>query len=477
MKKLLFVWIFCAAFYGASGSSEPSKDPLSGMNYRTAFDLSDVYKSFADVIEQLGVTDNVMSKEISGLDSYQSVASNANTVNAERFDAFQKACLDHLRKQRLWILSYMGRESVTLLTLMIVAGAVCIKVLGASSFGGSFAIFTVLFNSVWYLRDIIRSGFNMISTPSHPLDEREKLYVTNQCFIPNAIWPKIEQGFMQARSNPFEESNALAFLDFSLGFTALKKQPALSADKEAIKRSVFEKINNFFADYEIPEGSPIVYVVQANVDLFIDAIFGHPTRRARPIFLVGESGIGKTKFVHVIYQAIIESLRDKIQFCNEVIAQPDDLEGSDAKHGLLLRITQLLHKSLLYGGILILDEANWLNDPCFLSAAKRTFNGDLTNQKTRYFGGGSLGQGVDFDLPPILVFVANNSMINDSALASRFDIVHFPKPKKIALRTYATKLMGSDLNPDEINPLCSDTSFRKVEELCALYLTKRKYTA
>jgi hypothetical protein len=475
MNKLLFVWFFCTAFYGAGGNSEPPKDPLAGINYRTTFKLAGVYKEFSDVTEQLGVADNVASPRTSS-NSYSLIASDESVSNPERFEAFQKACIEHLRKQRLWTLSYPARESLTLLALMVGATYICMEFVGGGSFGGSFAIFAVLFNSVWFVRDIIRSSFNMISTPSHPLDVREKLYVTNQCFIPNAIWPKIEQGFMQARTNQFEESNALAFLDFALGFTALKKQPALTSDSEVIKRSVFARVNRFFADYEMPAESVTAYIVQANVDLFIDAIFGYSTVRPRPVFLVGEGGIGKTKFAHVIYEAISESLRDKVQFCNEVIAQPDDLEGSATKPGLFLKVAQQMHKGGLCGSVIMLDEATWLNADDHVSPAKRTFNGDLTNQKTLYFGSGPLGQGVEFSLPPMLVIVASNSNIEDAALASRFDRVNFSNPKKESLTRYATTLMGGALNASETSVLDSATSFRNVQELASMLLTKRKYT-
>lgn len=105
---------------------------------------------------------------------------------------------------------------------------------------------------------------------------------------------------------------------------------------------------------------------------------------------------------------------------------------------------------------MFIDEANWLNDPDFLSAAKRVFNGDQSKLITSYFGVGPDGNNVEIDLPPMLITLAGNDPIDDDALQSRFDVFTFPKPKIDTIRAFAIELVEAHQDVTSLSGILID---------------------
>lgn len=286
----------------------------------------------------------------------------------------------------------------------------------------------------------------MLWTPSHPVDMREIVYVLNQCYISRAIWPTLNEKFMVARTNEFQERDALAFLDFALGLRTEGIKHYLPREKKDIlQRELYDLVVRFFQDYEIQEGerNALINPIVASLESFVESLSDPKTGRVRPLFLEGIGGVGKTKFASLIQQRLLSVIsgESKIAFYNETVDSPTSLEGSSEKPGLFLRVLQKMCESKSLGAIVMMDEATWMNEDSYVSAAKRTFNGEFSEIRTDYFGGGSDGRGIAFEMPPLLVILASNKSIADDALKSRFEHINFPLPKKEALEQYAYKLL------------------------------------
>lgn len=84
------------------------------------------------------------------------------------------------------------------------------------------------------------------------MDKYEIEYTKNQCFIPKAIWPKLETKFMQARGNPFEQQASLDFIEFTLGLTVFKPLKGIDKkiDLKKARQLLSAKIDQFFENYE-----------------------------------------------------------------------------------------------------------------------------------------------------------------------------------------------------------------------------------
>lgn len=209
-----------------------------------------------------------------------------------------------------------------------------------------------------------------------------------------------------------------------------------------IKTELNERIEAYFDRYIMTsETARELAFIKLNVDKFVDQLFDRSSGPApRYIYLVGSGGIGKTHFVEQLSQWIEELLPESVNFEAVVVQNAEELEGTAKQSGALLNV---LHNQLAqnkHGSVVILDEATWLNASAMVPCAKRTFNVDQSKLCTAYFGNGPDGRSVSLAIPPMLIFVASNEDIKDDALASRFDVVHYPAPSKEALIMHAAKI-------------------------------------
>ena len=237
----------------------PPQDPLERLNYRSAFNLDSVNKKFSSLMTEMGCDENVFGQkriEIRPVETGNNTSSirgrvisdnkgsgngleisllhahtNYDLERAENSDAlverivdgtkkglYEKACLDKLESERRSAILEPAREAGTIILLMGGAAAGIVTALGANSYGGSIGIFAVMFNSIWFVRDVIRSGYNLHYRPPHDLDGLEVKFSINQ-YIPRVLWPIIIEKFITARHNPFEHQSTVRYIDFSLGLT------------------------------------------------------------------------------------------------------------------------------------------------------------------------------------------------------------------------------------------------------------------
>ena len=484
-KKLFSRLLLGAILYTArSGSAMQPEDPARGINYREAFDQTEIHKKFRDHLVAQGCTSNLYEQtKHQQNESKQSspAAAAAIEMHAQAPEkeclidiqpeksssdpkaqaAYEQACINNLRAAHRWILTAPARRNLTLLGLFIGAAGVTTYYLGADSFGGSFSVFAVVFNSVHQLRSTMDSLYNLAFPPAHPLNPLEERFAKTQCYIPKALWPMIIEKFMLARQNQFEQRRAMEYIEFALGITTYKPKPELQLTQSKLAQvtsALHSNIDTFFRDYEYrsqkespaaakepvevkaaapakeaieaPSLSDFCCILKINTDKFIQSLVDNKSPAPRYIYLFGPGGIGKTHFVQKLCSWIEQFLPGSIQFEDLVITAANELEGNEGRPGAFLRVLRNQLLSNKRASVVFMDEATWLNNDGMISPAKRVFNGDQSKLSTTYFGAGVEGAGINLAMPPMLIFCAGNEDIKDKALDSRFDKPRYPLPKQ-----------------------------------------------
>lgn len=452
MNKLsLFILgsVFLPSLLWAQPDGSSDNDPVRQIHYPRAFMQTDLHEKYRNLMEALGCDQNVFGNGILSEEFEQDmhrdedyvvidVQPDPNQVKNE-LRAFQEECVARLKSERRSIILKPAKESAIMMSLMGGAAGGLMLVLGPDSYGGSFSVFAAVFNSAFYLKSSVEAFYNLLWTPAHPLDSLEIEFAKNQCFIPHQIWGAITEKFMLARQNAFEQRNAMNFIQFALSLNVFKEPKKVEGQKDDIKRQLAEKIDDFFSGYEdMDEGQ--LALIKVNVKAFIEQLM-RGDQRPRYLHLQGDGGIGKTHFARALVSWMNELLPDCVHFDEVTVTSPEELEGNSVRPGAFLTVLSNQCRSGKPGSVVFMDEANWMNEPSFEASAKRTFNGNEAKLSTAYFGNGSDGSGLKLDLPPMLVIVASNKEIKDDALASRFDLISFPKPKAETLESKAISLL------------------------------------
>lgn len=485
-------------------------DPVARISYRKAFDQKEIHRRFVPLMRNLTCAPNVFQEEDQGVkqvssssfelhhpnddsrSSYETIIdiNESSFEDLDEWREYENACLTKLRKERRWAITEEGRNSLTTIALIILLTASGTEFLGLDSVGGSFLVSAAFFNSVVLLRDIVFSSYNLIFTPSHPLDELEKRFARSQCFIPRELWTPLIDNFMTARQNPVDQEKSINFIEFTLGLTTYRPiVPIILRDDretaiEAIHGNLSNKIDTFFQEY-----SEIIHeeyiTLKANIFKFVLSLLDR-SKLSRYIYLHGEGGIGKTFFIRQLCNWIKEYITDSVHFENFVITTPEELEGNANKPGVFLRLLRNQCLARKKGSVLLMDEANWLNKEVMISPAKRVFNGELAQLSTSYFGPGIDGAGVQLEIPPMLVILSANESIQDEALRSRFDLMKFPLPTQRALAKYGEKLLSHEAlryfgynNPPNslltIENIQDYKSFREIEAAIPLLMERKRF--
>lgn len=415
--------------------------PYDTIRYHEAFDQEKLYKKYEKLMHELGCASNVFSEYDNLAMLKKGIQKRKRVQLLTELEKYQKDCLELLEQARFMSLAEPGIESGVYVSLMGVAALCTIWILGKESIGGSYAGYSAIFSAADKLGGLGKSLYNLVSLPNNSLESLENYFAKNKCFIPKVLWAKIVNAFIEARQGDALKEKSINFLKFALGFTLYKPQAQSFLQKYQsvleMKQELNKRIDNFFSGYaKSIEFDDLVYI-KINVSKFIDNLIDKNNKPSRYVYLHGLGGIGKTHFVQTLASWIQELLPDTIYYQDLIINSMSELEGDAEKPGAFLKVLRNQIMSNKIGSIVMLDEATWLNDKEMVSAAKRIFNGDRTRLSTAYFGVEIDGSAVTLDMPPMLIFVASNDELIDSALASRFDIVHYPTPSKQALALYA----------------------------------------
>jgi hypothetical protein len=433
-------------------SSLANQDDFRKIRYSDAFEQGDLWRGeFRSLMEHMGCDENVFEENTFLEGSSDDGAYHSITIQEDMTDqvqAYEEACMRRLNNTRRRALAEPGIFALAEIGLFSAGGVAAFNLLGGSSMGGSFAIFSAMFTALAKMPGIILSGYNLMNWPDNPLEPHEDRFAKNKCFISRLLWSKIERAFISARTNEFEREGHTHFLNFALGITTFKPQPPLRFKEDfslaAVKLELDRRIEHHFEEYT-PE-SRIAHelcLINLNVKKFVDQLLrseGSPAPRY--LFFDGSGGIGKTYFGNCLSNWLQELLPDSVNYESLVINSAAELEGTSDRPGALLKV---LHNQLARnkrGSVVVIDEATWLNEQSMRAPAKRVFNLDQSKLCTAYFGNGPDGAGIELAIPPMLVVVASNDSISDVNLASRFDIVHYPLPTKAALIRHAERVIA-----------------------------------
>jgi|SaaInlStandDraft_7_1057024.scaffolds.fasta_scaffold22182_2 hypothetical protein len=443
-----------------------SQDPLGGMIYRNAFQQKDLYLEFEDVLRDLESKGNTPSvaRVARKKPPHQAIvmagpAHNEFCLNGYCIDIdvpssksrlenraieYKKACLQRLYDERRRTILQPAKVNLSLIALVMGSMGISVEMLGMNdSMGGSFSIFAALINTAFLMKEVIDSGFNLANPPDHPLNTLEEEYAIWKHTIPHQTWPMVEEKFMTARQNPFAQREAIDFIQFALGFKSfIPKTPLSNTQIQTMIHRVNARIDSFFDQYEKFDQEP-KGLIKLRVGQFLLALEDPKQGPARGLHLYGPPGVGKTHFARSLKEWINEASQDNFLesisgFENIVVSSPEELEGSPNSPSVFLRLLRSQITKKTRGTVVLMDEAEWLNDPTMKAPAKRVFNnGDLSTIQTDYFGNGEDGTGISLPMYPMLLIAASNQKIEDDALASRFDCVDFPNPTPHALLEHA----------------------------------------
>lgn len=449
LKIALMLFIFIPFNQINAMYRQHDENPLKNLDYKNAFDQTAIYHKFSNLMREIGCADNVLGDEdesgcscdILGLPvkSYRLIKRLFKRTTQKK--EFECRCLEKLEDVRRETILKRAKDAALAGTISAASTAALTRwLVSPESFGGSFFISNAGMMVVDETRTVIESLFNL-KQPHRHLDDLEKKYAVNKCFIPHQLWEKIEKNFEYARKGDDQQTAYTEFLEFALNFTTLKPQDHLDINGETIINTLFERMDTFLESYNITPWQ--CSMLKSNIQNFIENIIYNAGHSVRYLYLVGPGGIGKSEFVEQLQEWINELIPHLVYFSREIVDTPEGLEG-DARHkGILLKTfgEQLAHHKR--GSILLLDDAEWFGEtapPPLSSAAKRVFNGSLAEIKTTFLSQCDTDSGIKLPMPPMLVFVTSNNEIKDEALRDRFDIIHFPTNKKDALKRYGFEL-------------------------------------
>ncbi|CAO5682262.1 MAG: hypothetical protein HEEMFOPI_01644 [Holosporales bacterium] len=435
-----FYKAFSAQFSQSHSFYSPS------INYIRAFDQGDINNRYRKILIYKGCSENVFKSNPP--DTIQE----KKNCDAD-YLAYKRECLHNLNREKNWAKLEHTRTNLVVIFSMWIALKIVNEKYKTSQdtktslgFGSEIAFNSFIFSTVTMVTSIVYELFNFFFTPRSPLDDLETDFAENQCFIPHQIWPSIIKHFALSRQNIFAQEKSLKFLEFALSLQTFHRTELVGLKKGIINNNtacnkISLNIDRFFKKYKrslqenethFKERDALKTIIQ---DFFFSLV-GRGNIKTRYIYLQGKAGIGKTYFVNKIAEWLNEVLNTTVFVDQYTITRPDELEGSDQQPGILLKALSKKCKRKSPGSIIFLDEAEWINTPCFVSSAKRTFNGDQTQIATGFFGLESDGSQLKLSSPPTIILLSGNTPISDEAIKSRFQIINFPHPTQKTLLSF-----------------------------------------
>jgi hypothetical protein len=437
----LYLCIFSTSLL-AMDVSNP--DPVLGIDYTRAFDQAKIQQKYPALMEHLGCAYNVALEDSEASNNCQPdceyiAIDNVEDISyLEQLAKYKGECLSLLNKERRSAILRPARENGSFMALLIGGmGLLAFLWPGSAAFGLPVAAVNCLYHS----KGLIKSVGDWYDTRPHPVDRFEKIYAENKCYIPHEIWKSIEDEFLKARGNIYNQNASLSFLEFTLGLTVHKQKKSLkSLDKSFIINSLSSRIDEFFEDYEPFDDPNHLFALKASVDKFVLGLMGGK-HRPRYIFIFGSKGLGKTYFARELNKWIAELFPNSTTYSEQEVHSVSELGGAAGVPGFMLGALRRQCCANTNGSVTLIDEAIWINDQSYLGDSLKVFEDSRLPLRIKYFGDGMDGKGIALKLPPMLTMLAGNKDIEHDALKSRFDFFAFPKPTKKALIKYAFKMI------------------------------------
>ena len=303
----------------------PHGNPLRQLDYKQAFDQTVLYSQYHDLLTELHCDANVSLEEDEesscdcsvdpvtlGKKGYRFFRSLLGDRRLAQRQKFERACLEKLADARQDVILRGAKGAGVSMGLSVAATVGLTKWLTSpESFGGSFAMFNAGIGAVHYTKDMVRS-IAELRQPHQQLDDLEKTYAINKCFIPRQLWEKIEKNFEYARRGDDRQAAYIDFLEFALRFAIMKPRVPVEIDVDRTIHTLFERIDRFFDAYHVTPWQ--LSLLKINVRNFVENIVGTADHQVRYVYLVGEGGIGKSQFVEQLQHWLDECMPGSIYF-------------------------------------------------------------------------------------------------------------------------------------------------------------------
>lgn len=440
--------------------SYTSNDPYARTDYQRAFDAN-VLKPFADVLAYDGAIDNMPESLISDTAKSDMAISDDKTY-FERRRMMTEAIVAQLNTEKNNALFKPLYQTGIFAGVEIVSTAATLKVIPKDSLGGSLGIVEAIRTGTLILKDVIKTAYTWWAPGNDPLARWELQFAERMPYIPHELWPKIVDTFGSARMgmNMLNYKSVTEFFDVAFNLPSVNRHPYTPPLTVEDIPSISEKINvfldTFFEDYENAESAKLA--IQAGVRKYLRKLASN-SPGCVCIHLLGAPGVGKTYFMQKFAKKLQEALDDHVIVSDVPIRGLDakELEGGrdDSGHmmpGNLLTALSQIGKQGTPFGILLFDEASWLNGE-LKQSAKKIFEPTLGQFQSQFLDGNEVS------LKGFLVIMASNDVIENQALRSRFINVEFPAFRKERLKEKAfenlphyligTELLLEDVKNDE----------------------------
>jgi hypothetical protein len=283
----------------------PNTNPLHKLDYKKAFSQAALYHQFDKLMIERGCAHNVANS----CDDDESISCGCcsalvgvYTNGCQRLttkksvtpqEQFEQACLTNLEKARQAAILKDADKGFTSMVLSIASTYALTRwFVDPKSMGGSFSHFVAAEGTVHHVQQIATS-LTALKQPHRHLDDLEREYAVNKCFIPCQLWEKIEKNFEYARKEDDNQARYIAFLEFALHFQTARPQPPLTIHIDAVIDELNTRIDHFLADYAVTPWQ--LSVLKINIRNFIENVAGHEHHPVRYIYLVGTGGIGKSE--------------------------------------------------------------------------------------------------------------------------------------------------------------------------------------
>ena len=457
MRIIFSFLILLTSIYAGEGGIPASgaTDPFAGTDYVRAFNHR-VFKPFRDVLERDGtianMPDDFEDEPIPRASGYQAVPTDVSDATyAIRQQLLTQTLITALAKQKRDAVLKPVYEAGVTLGFQGTCTAALLSIMPLDSMGGGFGLFALMNIIAWVARDAGKAVYTYWRPGNDPYARWEKQFAERMPYITHELWPQIIDTFGAARLGKLSYVRATDFFDIAFNLPAMHSfpyRPPVSIQQLPAKiRIINEFTARFFADYEGSDASRVA--LQASTRTYLKKL-AYNEDGFVCVHLEGPGGVGETHYMKVLAAKMSEVLETDIPFeeINIRSIESSELEGDKDIPGQVLEALSRIAKKGKSYGVLLFDEAAWLNGP-LKEAAKKMFEPNLGSFRARYL------DSLNLSLKGFLVAFLSNVAVEDQALKSRMANVIFPNLRKdrlkdMALATLDKHLTGTGLRCEDV---------------------------
>lgn len=479
--KVIFLNIFlCFNTYAGEGSLQSSLngDPFARTDYDKAFSPQ-ILKKFVHVLAQDGSLSNMPED----LDLSEEDLANQRPVtlandeaneeyNKQRIRMIEDIKLQLTKAKRDAVLRPLYEAGLTL-TFQGASIGLLLTLMPMNSFGGGLGMYAFLSTIGWIAKDAGKTLYTYLAPGNDPLHRWENKFAETMSYIPYRLWPQIIDMFGAVRIGRYSYHRATEFFNIIFNLPMIHcypyRPPLALIDLKNKSQRINSFITKFFRDYENAEEAQLN--IQSACKTYLRKL-AKSENGFVCVHLVGPGGIGKTHFSRELKKQLSFALEESIPVEEITIRSTSnsELEGDQHSPGSVLLALSRIGKQGKPYGMLIFDEAAWLNSE-LKETAKKMFEPSLGSFTSQYL------DGLEVSFKGFLLVFISNTSIEDPALNSRFINVKFPSLQKESLKSMALAslpqyLDGTNLKAEEIesdpeilDALEKATTMRDIEKM------------